>query len=178
MCLICMKYRIIILMIIIISLGEILLSYIYISNTSRTQPRTRMHACTRAHALKHTHHRLRSGSMRRWRPSVTKLTPSFMASSWVIQLNTCAGDQLSRGFGCFSRIKILLGRTDRRTLDRMYCQTIRTVRDISRDDRAIIATCSLRMQTDRLRENYSIDVLHQTMIASTAAYDNISRTHH
>ena len=51
--------------------------------------------------------------------------------------------------------------------DRMYCQTIRTVRDISRDDRARIATCSLRTstdrqtdrQTDRLKENYSIDVI-------------------
>ena len=40
---------------------------------------------------------------------------------------------------------------------RAYCQTIRKVRDISRDDRAIIATCSLRTPTDRLKENYSID---------------------
>ena len=39
----------------------------------------------------------------------------------------------------------------------MYCQTIRIDRDISRDDRAIIATCSLRTLTDRLKENYSID---------------------
>ena len=43
----------------------------------------------------------------------------------------------------------------------VYCQTIRSVRDISRDDRAIIATCSLRTptdrQADRLNENYSID---------------------
>ena len=44
MCLICMKYRIIILIIIIISLGKISLSYI--ANTSRT------HACT--HARAHT----------------------------------------------------------------------------------------------------------------------------
>ena len=51
----------------------------------------------------------------------------------------------------------MLGRTDTRTRERMYCQTIRTVRDISRDDRAIIATCSLRTPTDRLKENYSID---------------------
>ena len=46
-----------------------------------------------------------------------------------------------------------------RTRDRMYCQTIRTVRDISRDDRATIATCRLRTPTDRLKENYSIDNL-------------------
>ena len=62
-CLICMKYRIIILIIIIISLGQILLSYI--ANTSRTHARTharshartnaRMHACThaRTHACTH-----------------------------------------------------------------------------------------------------------------------------
>ena len=43
-CLICMKYRILILIIIIISLGQILLSYI--ANTSHTLacPRTRAHA--------------------------------------------------------------------------------------------------------------------------------------
>ena len=51
----------------------------------------------------------------------------------------------------------MLGRIEARTSDRIYCQTIRTVRDISRDDRAIIATCSLRTPTDRLKENYSID---------------------
>ena len=53
----------------------------------------------------------------------------------------------------------MLGRIETRTRDRIYCQTIRTVRDISRDDRAIIATCSLRTLTDRLKENYSIDVI-------------------
>ena len=53
----------------------------------------------------------------------------------------------------------MLGRTDTRTRERMYCQTIRTVRDISRDDRARIATCSLRTPTDRVKENYSIDVV-------------------
>ena len=57
----------------------------------------------------------------------------------------------------------MLGRTEMRTRDRVYCQTIRSVRDvdISRDDRARIATCRLRTptdrQTDRLTENYSID---------------------
>ena len=53
----------------------------------------------------------------------------------------------------------MLGRTETRTRDRMYCQTMRTVRDISRDNRARIATCSLRTSTDRLKENYSIDGL-------------------
>ena len=49
----------------------------------------------------------------------------------------------------FFAYKKMLGRTEMRTRDRMYCQTIRTVRDISRDDRARIATCSLRTPTDR-----------------------------
>ena len=57
----------------------------------------------------------------------------------------------------------MLGRTETRTRDRMYCQTIRTVRDISRDDRARIATCRLRTPTDRqtdiLKESYSIDYI-------------------
>ena len=42
----------------------------------------------------------------------------------------------------------------------MYCQSIRTVRDISRDDRARIAICSLLTSTDRHKENYSIDGEH------------------
>ena len=50
----------------------------------------------------------------------------------------------------FFTYKKMLGRTEMRTRERMYCQTIRTVRDISRDDRARIATCSLRTPTDRL----------------------------
>ena len=61
----------------------------------------------------------------------------------------------------FFAYKKILGRIETRTRDMMYWQTIRTVRDISRDDRAIIATCSLRTPTDRqidrLKENYSID---------------------
>ena len=69
---------------------------------------------------------------------------------------------------CFSRIKKLLGRTETRTRDRIYCQTIRTVRDISRDDRARIATRSLRTptdrQTDRLKANYSIDNMKHHII--------------
>ena len=36
-------------------------------------------------------------------------------------------------------------------------QSIRTICDISRDDRAIIAICKLRTATDRFNENYSVD---------------------
>ena len=50
-CLICMKYRIIIVIIIIISLGQILLSYI--ANTSRTHANVRTH--THTHMRAHTH---------------------------------------------------------------------------------------------------------------------------
>ena len=39
-------------------------------------------------------------------------------------------------------------------------QTIRPVRDISRDDRAGIATCRLRTATDRFKANYSVDYLY------------------
>ena len=49
----------------------------------------------------------------------------------------------------FFAYKNMLGRTEKRTRDRIYCQTMRTVRDISRDDRARIATCSLRTLADR-----------------------------
>ena len=141
MCLICMKYRIIILIIIIISLGEILLSCI--ANTS----------CMHARACTHTH-----TSPFRFDGSVapkrnggpfSPVPLAFMASSWVIQINTRAGDPISPTFWIFSRLKKLLGRTETRTRDRMYCQSIRTVRDISRDDRARIASCSLLTPTDR-----------------------------
>ena len=59
-------------------------------------------------------------------------------------------------YGCFSHIQKMLGRTETRTRDRMYCQAIRTVTDISRDDRARIATCRFA-NTDILKKNYSID---------------------
>ena len=52
----------------------------------------------------------------------------------------------SLGFFAYSK---MLGRTETRTRDRIYCQTIRSVRDIYRDDRARIVTCPLRTLTDR-----------------------------
>ena len=57
--------------------------------------------------------------------------------------------------GCFSRIQKMLGRNETRTRDRMYCQTMRTVRDISRDE---TIEQELRPAVcDRLKENCSID---------------------
>ena len=58
-------------------------------------------------------------------------------------------------FGCFSPIKKLLGRTEKRSRDRKTVD--RTVWDISRNDQARIATCSLRTPTDRFKANYSVD---------------------
>ena len=152
-CLICMKYRIIILIIIIISLGEFLLSHIanpYRKHARRActgaRARTHIHAHTLAHtrtqargfsrtrARTHTTRWRRSGSMSRWRPSVTKLTHPFRLfrwhawpGSWVIQINPRAADQISPRFWMFFASKKLLGRTKTRTRDRMYCQSIRTV---------------------------------------------------
>ena len=86
--LICMKYRIIIKIIIIISLGQILLSYI--ANTLRTHARMHM----RARAYTHRHRRRtryryslapsRDGPLR-WR----------QCRSLAIEINTRAGDPIS-----------------------------------------------------------------------------------
>ena len=66
-----------------------------------------------------------------------------------------AGDSvLTIGLGFF-RVQKNLGRTKTRTRDRICFQTIRSVRDISRDDLARIATCSLITPTDIYKENYS-----------------------
>ena len=150
MCVICMKYRIII---INISLGQILLSYI--ANPSRT------HACTRTHARTHTCHTPPSqfrlslfvGSVPHNRDGVNTPFRRFrwrsMAGRWFIQINTRMGDPVSPRFWVFFAYKKLLGRTETRTCERMHCQSIRTVYDMSRDDRARIATCSLLTSTDK-----------------------------
>ena len=66
-----------------------------------------------------------------------------------IQLTTRVGDAVFAIVLDVFAYKKMLGRIETRTRDRIYCQTIRTVRDISRVDRAIIATCSLRTPTYR-----------------------------
>ena len=52
----------------------------------------------------------------------------------------------------------------------MYCQSIRTVRDISRDDQARIATCNLRTPTDRLKDSilYIIVVIVMVVVVVVA----------
>ena len=72
--------------------------------------------------------------------AVTGVTGSF-------QLTTRVGDAVFAMVLDVSAYTNMLGRIETRNLDRIYCQTIRTVRDISRDDRARIATCSLRTPT-------------------------------
>ena len=152
MCLICMKYRIIIFIIMIISLGQILLSYT--ANTSRTHvcARTRAHACASTHTHTHTAVATVQVSAIRWRPTVTVRSASIH-SRWQGHSNKHTRWPADfQKFGMFLAYKKLLCRTETITRDRMYFQKIRTVRDISRDDRARIATCRLRTPTDR---NYS-----------------------
>ena len=151
-CLICMKYRKIFLIIIIVSLGQILLPYI--ANTSRTNGCTRANACTHT---PHTHTSPYRYSMGLCQPTVTARSAGDNSWSVAIEINTGSIGPVSPRFWVFFAYKKMLGRTDTRTRETMYCQMIQTVRDISRDDRARIATCSLRTPTDRLKENYSID---------------------
>ena len=77
-------------------------------------------------------------------------------------------------YGCFSRIKKMLGRTETRTRERKYLGRIRSVWDISRGDRARIATCSLRTLTDRLKTNYSID--YGLFLVCVARIDGLTST--
>ena len=135
MCLICMKYRIIILIIIILSMGKISLSYI--ANTSRTH--ASMHARTRTHARSHA--RTRTPPHPHQRPSlfavsVRPISPSRLgASLWTkqwpvgdpLKYTTCGRFCINDRFCFLSRIKQILGRTETRTRDRICFQTIRSV---------------------------------------------------
>ena len=90
-CVICMKYRIIVLIIIIISLGQIILSYM--ANTSRTH--ACMHTYTHAHTRAHPHARPPAAVTFqvvavRWvgvRPTMMKICPLFACSAgheWLV----------------------------------------------------------------------------------------------
>ena len=108
--------------------------YDCIANTSRTHERA------------HARTRVRTHPRERTRPPA--YTPPSLYRYSMPANRDGTGGQVSRGFGGFSHKK-MLGRTDTRTRERMYSQTIQTVREILRDDRARIATCSLRTPTDR-----------------------------
>ena len=65
-----------------------------------------------------------AGPTGRCRSTMTALT----GGAGSFKLNNRAGDsEFAIVFGCFSRIKKLLGRTETRTRDRMCFQSIRTV---------------------------------------------------
>ena len=124
-CVISMKYRIIILVIIVISLGQIILSYI--ANTSRMQKHT--------HTPTHRHRR--SGfrcSISQWCPTMTELRPFSPVPLAINGRSLLHSNKRSRGrlgicdsFGCFSCIEKCLGRTEMRTRDGMCFQSIQTV---------------------------------------------------
>ena len=84
-----------------------------------------------------------------WRPIMAELTPPFRrwrdnGRSLLHSNKPCAGDSVFVIFlGVFRVYIFFLGRIETRTRDRLCFQSIWTVWDISRDDRARIATCSL-----------------------------------
>ena len=140
MCVICMKYRIIILIIIIISVGQLVLSYI--ANTSHTRAHAHMHTHARAHTHTHTppspfRLSLFDGSLApnrdavnapqtgRWRSMAGRWRS--MTGRWFIQINTRAGDPISESLWVFFACKKLLGRTETRTYERKFVQSIRIV---------------------------------------------------
>ena len=156
-----MKYRIIILIIIIISLGQICYRILQTHHActharmhTRAHARIHARAHTRAHARVRTRVHVHTHSRRtRYRYSVSPNRDGPLrlrqCRSLAIQITPRTGDLIAPIFWMFFAYKTLLGRTETRTRDRMYCQTIGTVRDVSREDRARIATCSLRTPTGR-----------------------------
>ena len=89
------------------------------------------------------------------------------AGRWPLKYTLVLAASFPRGFGYFLLIKKILGQTETRTCDRMYCQSIRTVRDVFWYDRARIAKCSLLTPTDRFKENYCIDNILCSFVAIT-----------
>ena len=100
MCVICMKYRIIILIIIIISLGQILLSYIANTSRARTHARTREHVHTPLSPFRLS---LFDGSMASNSDAVNAPFHwrSIVAGRWFIEINTHAGDTASASLWVF-----------------------------------------------------------------------------
>ena len=94
----------------------------------------------------------------------------------IVRLDLAINCFLRSFFFGFSAIKDRRGRTEMRTMrERKERQLIRTVRDISRDDRARIPTCRLRTATDRFAENYSFYLLHVVVCRLTRWYSYTRR---
>ena len=134
-----MKYRIIILIIIIISLGQI---FYRIMQTHHACTHARAYTHTRAHARAHTRAHTHTHS----RPAVPAVTVRCTGYRYSVspnrdgplRLRQCRSLAIQKPcslatrfprdfFKYFSRINKLLGRTEMRTLDRICFQPIRTV---------------------------------------------------
>ena len=86
------------------------------------------------------------------RPTVTVVTaPISTGRLFVHSTYTCTTLGLRDSLCVFFAYKTLLGRNGTRTRERKCFRSIRTVWDISRNDRARIATCSLQTATDLRR---------------------------
>ena len=93
------------------------------------------HTCTHKYTHVHTHSRRRhhrpphrlslfGGAQ----PTVTARSACDNAGRGPFKSTHELATRFTRGFGSFQSIKKLLGRTESRTRDRMYCQTIRIVK--------------------------------------------------
>ena len=111
-CLICMKYGIIILIIIIISLGKILLSYIANTSCTHTCTRVRTHAHVYARVQTHTAVAAVQIITIRWRQTVTARSAGDNAGCWLLKYTLALAARFPRGFAWFWRIKKILGRTE------------------------------------------------------------------
>ena len=140
MCLICMKYRIIIFIIIIISLDKILSSYI--ANTSRTHARTyaRAHSRTLAHirAHAHAHPHTPVGCFGAPNPDSVMVGRTLsdagetMADRRLIEINRRTSHPISQRFWKFFAYKKMLGRTETRTRDMILSDDANSYRHFPR----------------------------------------------
>ena len=137
------NYRIIILITGVLSVSAWVKYFYRILQTHHARARTDARAHTHAHTRAHTRTHTAVATSPPYRPSlfggaqptVTARSACDNAGRWPVKSTHELATRFTRGFGSFSRIKKLLGRTETRTRYRMYCQTVRIVRDISRDDR-------------------------------------------
>ena len=161
-CVICMKYRIIILIIIIISLGQIILSYM--ANTSLTHART--HACTRTHLRTHPPTAVAVQVVAvRWvgvRPTMTKLMSPFhlfrwrwMAGRCFIQINSGVCDAVSAIVLGVFRVYIFYPNWDANSWQDVLSVDVNSLIHLPRRSSK---NFDLQFANfDRFNENYSID---------------------